>query len=196
MLGLLAQRHAAVDGRRRGCRARAPTSSNASVTCDAELARRARARAPPAWRRSGSSALDDRDRERERLAGAGRALGEDVAAAQRLGDRDALDRERACRCRARRARRTRRRRRRARGKGESSSPSNSSCRSRSRRRRRRRDLTGEPDCPPSAFTVPVGAVGVARLSGSSGRQLARLRAAAGGARAGRPAGRARPSRRA
>ncbi len=39
-------------------------------------------------------ALDDRDRERERLARAGRALREDVAAAQRLGDDERLDLER------------------------------------------------------------------------------------------------------
>ena len=39
--------------------------------------------------------LDDRDREGEGLAGAGRALREDVAAAERLGDRGGLDGERA-----------------------------------------------------------------------------------------------------
>ena len=39
-------------------------------------------------------ALEDRDRERERLAGSGRALGQDVAAAQRLRDHERLDLER------------------------------------------------------------------------------------------------------
>ena len=39
--------------------------------------------------------LDDRDHEGERLARAGRALGEHVAAAQSLGDRGTLDGERA-----------------------------------------------------------------------------------------------------
>ena len=43
---------------------------------------------------SGVEPLDDRDREGERLAGAGRALREDVAAAERLGDRGGLDGER------------------------------------------------------------------------------------------------------
>ena len=93
------ERHAAVDGRDLDRRRRRP-AANSSVTCDAELARRdEHERGGPAVGRV--EALDDRDRERERLARAGRALREDVAAAKRLRDDERLDLERrvdAARC--------------------------------------------------------------------------------------------------
>ena len=51
-----------------------------------ELARRARARAPPGARVGGSMRVDDRHGEGERLAGARGGLGEHVAAGEHVAD--------------------------------------------------------------------------------------------------------------
>ena len=178
-----------------------PIGSIASVTCDAELAGRdEHERGEPRIGRV--EALDDRDRERERLARAGRALGEDVAAAQRLGDdeRSGSGTASRCRCSASNV---------ADGLGDAE---------------RRRKFIGhcvlellrvgrDPvadlvttkgdaislesrDCPPCAHVAADHGSRRAPAGGSVGVVEPRLRAAAAGARAGRRGGRARPSRRA
>ena len=78
--------------RRRGSRGASPTCCIASVTWEASSRVGTSTSAPMLACRV--EALDDRDREGKRLAGAGRALREDVAAAERLRDDGGLDGER------------------------------------------------------------------------------------------------------
>ena len=104
LVGLRLQRHAAVDGRDLDVGRRRSARTPRSPARRARASARARARTACS---SASSALDDRDRERERLAGAGRALREDVAAAQRLRDDERSGSGTGRRCRVRRALRTR-----------------------------------------------------------------------------------------
>ncbi len=92
LIGLLAERYAAVDGNRADS-LRAADELHRLGDLRAELTGGHEHECGDAV----APAVDpfhDRDRERERLAGAGRALRKDVAAAERLGDHGALNRER------------------------------------------------------------------------------------------------------
>jgi hypothetical protein len=89
LLRLRLQRYAAVDGRH--LQAVAGDHRELLRHLDAELAGRDEDQRE---RLRVRAVLDDRDRERERLAGARRALRQDVAAAQRLRDDELLDLER------------------------------------------------------------------------------------------------------
>jgi len=90
LVGLRLQRHAAVDG---GDLHVAGNPPEVFGHLRAELARGDEDERERLLR-GGIDEVGDRDRERERLARAGRALGENVTAAQRLGNDEALDLER------------------------------------------------------------------------------------------------------
>ena len=98
-LRLRLQRHAAVD--RRDLQSSPAISANSSVTCtqSSRVGTSTSANGVPRV-----VALDDRDRECERLARAGRALREHVAAPERLRDDERSGSGTGRRCRARRAR--------------------------------------------------------------------------------------------
>ena len=90
--GLRPERRAAVDG---ATRERFAAASGLELGCDLERELAGRDEHERAGLRvRAGEALDDRDPEGERLAGAGRRFGEDVEPGERLGEDEVLDRER------------------------------------------------------------------------------------------------------